>query len=82
MLGLTETSARSRPSTLLAVGAPKLRSEREGLGMEGGVGLLWNATLRALHVVSLGAGRSALEGRERSSRLAAREHQQHAHIMG
>ena len=26
MLGLTETSARSRPSTLLAVGAPKLRS--------------------------------------------------------
>ena len=47
MLGLTETSARSRPSTLLAVGAPKLRSEREGLGMEGGVGLLWNATLRA-----------------------------------
>ena len=40
MLGLTETSARSRPSTLLAVGAPKLRSEREGLGMEGGVGLL------------------------------------------
>ena len=45
MLGLTETSARSRPSALLAVGAPKLRSEREGLGMEGGVGLLWNATL-------------------------------------
>ena len=47
MLGLTETSARSRPSTLLAVGVPKLHSEREGLGMEGGVGLLWNATLRA-----------------------------------